>query len=311
MILTVTLNPSLDEWMFLDTLRVGGLNRARAFARYPGGKGINVSRVVHELGGQTVAVALAGGDDGAILSRLLTAQHIAHQFVSVPGSTRNNYEIQTTTPRALTQLNMPGPRVSSGVLARLTRVVSRCAVKAQAVVYSGSLPPGAPPSTYRRLITRLAAHQVLTVLDASGPALRHGLTARPWLIKPNRAEAEELVGRRLRTRAQVMRAAVALTQRGPAHVLISLGEEGAVLASAAAQRCWVAQAPAVRVQSTVGAGDSMVAGFVLGWLRTHALEEAFRWGMACGTATALTPGTELCHRADVERLSRRVTVRAR
>ena len=105
MILTVTLNPSLDEWTFLSALRVGALNRAHAFARYPGGKGINVSRVIHELRGRTTAVALAGGDDGAILGRLLAQQRIPYQFVTVPGSTRNNYQIQTTAPRALTQVN--------------------------------------------------------------------------------------------------------------------------------------------------------------------------------------------------------------
>ena len=309
MILTVTLNPSLDEWAWLPRLRVGALNRAARAARYPGGKGINVSRVAHELGYPTVALALAGGDDGEILSRLLSQQHIAHQFVTVPGSTRNNYQIQTETPPILTQVNTPGPRVSAAVLARLSLRLATLAASAQAVVFSGSLPPGAPPSTYRRLIARLN-RRVLTVLDASGPALRDGLRARPWLIKPNRQEAEELLGYRLRRARDVLRGAQALCERGAQHAIISLGGAGAVLASAKTRQVWRAQAPAVRVQSAVGAGDALVAGFVVGWLRTRSLEEAFRLGMACGSATVLTPGTELCHQSAVERLHRLVTGRA-
>ncbi len=308
MILTVTLNPSLDEWAWLPRLRVGALNRATRAARYPGGKGINVSRVAHELGYPTMALALAGGDDGEILSRLLSQQRIAHQFVTVPGSTRNNYQLQTKTPPTLTQVNTPGPRVSVAVLARLSRRLAALSASAQAVVCSGSLPPGAPPSTYRRLIARLN-RRVLTVLDASGPALREGLRARPWLIKPNRQEAEELLGCRLRRARDVLRGAQALCEQGAQHAIISLGGAGAVLASAKTRQVWRAQAPKVRVQSAVGAGDALVAGLLVGWLRTRSMEQAFRLGVACGSATAMTPGTELCHRADVERLRSRVTLR--
>jgi fructose-1-phosphate kinase PfkB-like protein len=148
-------------------------------------------------------------------------------------------------------------------------------------------------------------------LDASGAALREGLKARPWLVKPNRHEAEELLRLRLRSTAQAVRAARHLLARGPQLVILSLGAEGALLAGAAAPgpAVWLARAPVVRTETAVGAGDSLVGGFVTGWLRGLGLVEAFRLGVACGAACAMTPGTELCRRGDVRRVVRHVSVR--
>ncbi len=308
-ITTVTLNPSLDEWLQLPRLRLGELNRAAGSHRYPGGKGINVSRVVHELGEATLAVACAGGDDGTMLTHLLNQQHIPHRFVTVAGSTRNNYQIHTEAPPALTQINCAGPRLSAEALARLERLLGRLQSRSACMVFSGSLPPGAPATTYQRLIHRLKRGRVLTVLDASGQALRAGLAAGPWFAKPNRPEAEELLGVRLKRRTHIIHAAKELARRGPALVMISLGAEGAVLAARDRQEVWWGMPPSVRVHSTVGAGDSTVAGFLVGWLRTRSLVQAFRLGLACGAAAVLTPGTELCHAADVKRLVRRVAIR--
>ena len=328
MIVTVTLNPSLDEWVYLPSLRVGRVNRAVHFCRYPGGKGINVSRVVQELGARGLALALAGGDDGHILSRQLTRDGLAHRFVTVRGTTRNNYQIQTASPRAVTQVNAPGPRASAVAVRRLTQAVQRACRQATGLALSGSLPPGTPADVYAALLGATRRAGLWTVLDASGPALRAGLAAAPWLIKPNRDEAEELLGRRLRRRRDIVRAALALTRRGASVVVISLGAEGAVMAvrSAAhstpepawtgpaqsavrpAARVWWARPPRVRVDSTVGAGDSLVAGFLVSWLRRQSLTEALRLGVACGAAAAMTPGTELCHRHDVRRLVSRVKI---
>ena len=310
MIITVTLNPSLDEWVDLPRLRIGALNRADGFARYPGGKGINVSRVVHELQGNTLALAVAGGADGKILSHLLSARHIRHRFVAVPGLTRNNYQIRSRSPHALTQINCPGPRVSSRELEEIGRILRALRRSAECVVLSGSLPPGAPPDTYARFIRRLRQLGVPAALDASGPALGRGVAAQPWLIKPNLSELQELVAVRLRGLPAIANAARRLTQRGVEVVLISLGGAGAVLAARNTPAVWFAKPPAVRVHSTVGAGDSTVAGFVTGWLGTRSLVDAFRLGMACGAASVMTSGTELAHRRDVQRLMRRVVIRA-
>lgn len=310
LITTVTVNPSLDEWLQLPRLRVGELNRATGSRRYPGGKGINVSRVVHELGEATLAVACAGGDDGTILTHLLNQQHIPHRVVTVAGSTRNNYQIRTEAPPALTQINCAGPRLSAEALAQLERLLCRLQSRSACMVFSGSLPPGATATTYQRLIHRVKRGRILTALDASGPALRAGLSAGPWFAKPNRPEAEELLGVRLRRRTDIIRAAKELVRRGPSLVMISLGAEGAVLASRDRHEVWWGIPPRVRVNSTVGAGDSTVAGFLVGWLRTRSLVQAFRLGLACGAAAVLTPGTELCHAADIARLKPRITIRS-
>ena len=308
MIVTVTLNPSLDEWVYLPSLRVGRLNRAERFRRYPGGKGINVSRVVQELGARGLAMALTGGDDGHILSQQLTRDGLAHRFVTVRGNTRNNYQIQTASPRAVTQVNAPGPHASAAAVRRLTQAVRRACRQATGLALSGSVPPGTPAEIYAALLDATRRAGLWTVLDVSGPALRAGLAAAPWLIKPNRDEAEELLGRRLRRRRDIVRAAQALTRRGASVVVVSLGAEGAVMAVRPAARVWWARPPRVRVDSAVGAGDSLVAGFLVGWLRHQSLPEALRLGVACGAAAAMTPGTELCHRRDVRRLVPRVTI---
>ena len=309
MIATVTLNPSLDEWMQLASLRVGSLNRAVGFARYPGGKGLNVSRVVRELGGRTVAFGLAGGEDGLILRERINRLTIPHEFISVAGSTRNNYKIVTRRPDGLTEINTQGPRVSARVLRALERRLLGRRPRPGVVALSGSLPPGAPAMIYYRWIRALRRRGIAAVLDASGSALRHGVRARPWMIKPNRQEAEELLGRRIRGLAGAARAVRQLLDAGPEIVILSLGPEGALLASSAPSGVWFARPPAVALASAVGAGDSLVGGFLVGRMQGRPLLEAFRLGVASGTATAMTPGTELCHAADVRRLLRRVAIR--
>lgn len=309
MIATVTLNPSLDEWVHVSRLRLGQLNRATGFARYPGGKGINVSRAIHELGGRTIAFALAGGEDGVILRHHMQRLAIPCEFVTVAGLTRNNYKLLTDHPRTLTELNTPGPPVSSSAIQAIQRRLVQRAARFRVVVFSGSLPPGVPQAIYQRWITLLRHRGIPSVLDASGAALRHGLLAKPWLIKPNRQEAEELLGRRLRRLRTLVDAARTLLQLGPAAVILSLGRDGALLACRLPQGVWLARPPRVKVDSAVGAGDSLVGGFLVGWCRSHSILEAFRLGVATGAATAITPGTELCHRADVKRLLPRVTIR--
>lgn len=308
MIATVTLNPSLDEWMELPTLQSGRLNRATGFVRYPGGKGINVSRVVHELGGPTVAFALAGGKDGMMLRELMNSLQIPHEFETVDGPTRNNYKIRTTTPRALTEINTAGPRVTSANLRAFERRLFGHAPEPKCMAFSGSLPPGVPSAIYARWIRRLHRARIPAVLDASGAALRAGLQARPWLMKPNREEAQEALGRRLQTTRRVIDAAQEFVRRGCQIVMLSLGKDGALLAAASLDSVWHARSPAVKAVSAVGAGDSLIGGFLVGWYKRWPLLDAFRVGVACGTATVLSPGTELCHQADVRRLMPRVTI---
>ena len=309
MIATITLNPSLDEWLTLPRFALGALNRSTQFARYPGGKGINVSRVLHELGEPTVAFGLAGGADGLILRHLMRRLGVAHAFIEIAGSTRNNYKILTQHPRALTEVNTAGPRVSALALRRLMRRVWAHRPRPACLALSGALPPGLPASTYAQLIREARRRRLPCVLDASGPALRQGLSAAPLMVKPNRSEAERALGRTIRTVPAAVRAARALLKLGPQAVILSLGSSGAVMATRASPAIWHAAAPAVRVRSAVGAGDSLVAGWLAGWRRGRSPTDALRLAVACGTASVMTPGTELCRRADVARLFSRVRVR--
>ncbi|MBI4343755.1 MAG: 1-phosphofructokinase family hexose kinase [Candidatus Omnitrophica bacterium] len=309
MLATLTLNPSLDEWVRLPRLRVGALNRAAQFERYPGGKGINVSRVLHELGEPTVAFAPAGGADGLILCSLMRRLGVAHEFVGIPGSTRNNYKLVTEHPRAFTEVNTSGPPLSASALQRLLRRLWAHRPRPRCLVLCGALPPGPAASTYARLIRQARRRGLPCVLDASGAALRAGLPAGPLLAKPNRAEAEELLGRPVRSAVQAITAAQTLAALGPQVVILSLGADGAVMALRRPQQVWQARAPRVRVQSAVGAGDALVGGWVAGWSRGWAMPEAFRLGVACGTAAVMTTGTALCRRRDVQRLLPRVAVR--
>jgi len=308
MIATVTLNPSLDEWIELDRFTPGSLNRAANFSRYPGGKGLNVSRVIRVLGGATHAFGLAGGADGDILRGLIRRLRIPHTFLPVPGTTRNNYKLLIRRPASFTEINTPGPAASRRVLDGVRRRLAGLRPFPDCLVLSGSLPPSCPSSTYADWIRRFRGRAPV-VLDASGAALHDGLAAGPWLIKPNRQEAETALGSRIRGLRGALEAGQALLRRGPSLVILSLGGEGAVLASRAeGRRGWIAVPPKVTVASAVGAGDSLVGGFVHAWAKGRPLVEALRLGVACGSATAMTPGTELCHRADVMRLVTRVKI---
>ncbi len=309
MIVTVTLNPSLDEWIRLPSLKMGRLNRATTLVRYAAGKGINVSRVIVELGAPTTAFAISGGEDGLVLRHLMKQLSVPCRFFETSGVTRNNYKVETSSPRSLTEINTPGPYVSVETLHRLKQALVGFRPRPRCVVLSGSLPPGVSADIYRRWIALLRRRGIAVFLDTSGSALRQGLLARPFCIKPNQQEAEELLGYRLSSREAQLKAVRGLLRYGVSMAILSLGKAGAILSCAASSEVWWAQPPKVPVDSTVGAGDSLVAGFVVGWTKGRSPMECLRWAVACGAATAMTPGTELCHRKDVKGLLARVRIR--
>jgi 6-phosphofructokinase 2 len=309
MILTVTLNPSLDEWVRVESLRLGALNRAESFVRYPGGKGINVSRVVHELRSRTHAFGVAGGPDGQILDQLLDRLRIPHTFVTVSGSTRNNYKVLSHNPPVLTEINTPGPDVPVAVLRALKRTLLAARPRPSCVVLSGSLPHRVALTTYKTWIAEIQRRKIPCLLDASGGGMSHGVKAKPWMIKPNLSEAEELLGRKLASRASQIDAVKQLTGSGIGVVILSLAGKGALMATRRPAGVWLGIPPKIKINSAVGAGDSLVGGFAVGWAAGRSLVEAFRLGIASGTATAMTPGTELCHRSDVLKVLRKISIR--
>ncbi|TDE33577.1 1-phosphofructokinase [Actinomadura sp. 6K520] len=278
MIVTVTLNPSLDRTIEVDVLTRGAVIRARSARVDPGGKGVNVSRALLANGVASTAVVAVGGADGDRLRRLLEAEGMRVRAVRVAGRTRSNVTI-VEPGGVTTKLNEPGGPLAPGELDELGAAVEAEAGAASWVVGCGSLPPGVPDDTYAALCRRFAPDGIRVAVDSSGAALRAAVPAGPDLIKPNREELAEAVGRPVGTVADVVEAAGELRTRGARAVLVSLGAEGAVLVDD--DGVLTGDAPVSRPSSTVGAGDALLAGFLAAGARgSAALAEALAWGAA-------------------------------
>ena len=282
MIITLTLNPAVDETMWIDRLAPGEVHRVGEVHLDPAGKGINASRMVHRLGCPTIALGLVGGDAGDMIEKALTAEGVQHHFVRVPGETRINVTLVEGSGVA-SSFYAPGPEVPPDALAALERMLEVWLPAGRVLVLAGSLPPGVPSDAYARYVRAAREAGVRVFLDASGDALGEGLEAEPDLIKPNVEEAEELLGRRLEGEAAVIGAARELAQRA-GMVVLSRGSRGSVCARG--RDAWRIEAPTVERRSTVGSGDSMVAGIAVSLARGDTIEAALALGTAAGAATA-------------------------
>ena len=304
MIGTVTLNPSVDQNLVIPKLVKDDAIRAVEVEWFAGGKGVNVSRVVHELGGKACAFGFVGGFPGRMLTSWLDRAGIRHRFTRVQGETRINTTLTDRSDRTQTHVRAPGPRVTAKEIARLAAGLARCRPRTRFWALGGSLPPGAPQDLYRRLINQLEALGARCVLDADDEALLEGLAATPFMIKPNEHEFFRLTGVRPSTDERIVGAARKLVKRGVEVVLVTLGPRGAVVVSK--DDAFRVNTPKVKVKSKVGAGDSTIAGTLVALQRGASLREAVRYGVAAGTAAVLTEGTQLCERRQVERLLPRV-----
>lgn len=306
MIYTITLNPALDRIVEVEGLVPDDTNRIQRESRYAGGKGIDVSRVLRELGDDSIALGFVGGYDGLELEGRLIQEGVRTDFTKISEETRTNIIIFDRSRGTQTSLNAPGPTIKPHELALFFQKLEHLVPMPTMVVISGSIPPGVPVDIYARIIHSLKDQGVRVVLDADGEPLRRGVRALPFMIKPNIYELGRLVGGKLAEDSEVLEAARSIQRQGVEIVVVSLGGRGALAVSK--EGSWRAVPPPVEVQSTVGAGDSLVAGFVYRLTRGAAIPECLRFGVACGTAAALTPGNELCHREDVHRLLPEVQV---
>lgn len=299
-IVTLTLNPSIDRSCRTAHVVAEKKLRCHSVQHQPGGGGINVARVVHTLGGDSLAIWVGGGAAAGRLAGLLEADGVAQHQIEAEAATRENVHLIDEGNGAQYRLVMPGAKLT---VDESERALDRCvelAKEARCVVASGSLPPGVSLDYYARLRRKLPG-RVRFVVDTKGEALRHALAECVSLIKPNLAELGALVGRELEEDAAIEKAARELIgDNRAAVVVVSLGRGGALLVTEdGADRI---SAPTVPIRSKVGAGDSMVAGIVHQWVRDASLADAVRFGVAAGAAAVMTPGTELCRRSDVERL---------
>ncbi|MBI2848251.1 MAG: 1-phosphofructokinase [Chloroflexi bacterium] len=306
MIASVTMNPSLDMDIIVAGLLLNETNRWLKVRRYAGGKGINASRAIHEMGGITVAYGLAGGHVGHSMEILLDEEGVLFSFTPINRETRTNVIISDIKSAQQARIDAPGPRISKKELQRFLGKFRRIRPDPDLLILGGSIPPGIPDSIYYDIIAEANEHGVRCILDADGRWLAEGIKAGPFLIKPNVHETEMLLGRALPTEESIIEAALSLVRSGIEIVVISRGRNGIIAASK--DSLLKADAPKVKVRSSVGAGDCTIAGLALKLADGEPLVEACRLAVAMGSAAVLTPGTELCRKKDVERLLPKVKV---
>jgi 1-phosphofructokinase len=281
MIVTITPNPSLDRTLEVAKVEVGEVHRAKQVHVDPGGKGINVSKVLAAAGTETVAITTLGGYEGAHLADLLTQLDIRVAGVQIAGTTRSNVTIVDETG-CTTKINEPGPALDATEFAKLRELIAEQVARAEWVVGCGSLTSGMPEDFYTDLVELAHAAGAKVAIDADGGALAKALPAGPDLIKPNYEELVGLAGKSLDTLGDVIDYSQQLCAQGVGAVLTSLGAEGAVLVTA--QKHWHAKGTKVEIRSTVGAGDSTLAGFLhAGEVGPQALILAVAYGAAAVT----------------------------
>ena len=297
MIYTVTFNPSLDYVVQVDDFAVGEINRTRTESIYPGGKGINVSLVLQNLGLPSVALGFTAGFSGAEIERLLQEAGCHCDFIAVKaGYSRINTKIISG---AETALNGQGPQLSEAELAALFNKLRRL-TQDDVLVLAGSIPASLPDNIYEQILELLQPVGTRVVVDATGYLLLKVLKYRPFLIKPNHEELGEFFGRGpLLTEEEILAAAQKLQQQGARNVLVSRGANGALLLDENGKLHKQASPKGTLVNS-VGAGDSMVAGFLAGYLQTQDYDAALRLGVAAGSASAFKAW--LATREDVEKI---------
>lgn len=308
-IATLTLNPALD--LSTATPRVHPTHKLRCAPPQiePGGGGINVARVVHALGAPVTAIFPAGGGTGTTLEGLLRADGVPTAPVPIRGSTRESFAVDETETGEQFRFVLPGPELSENEVAALLDRLRTLAPSPAFVVASGSLPAGCPDTVLADVARVAQADGARLIVDTSGPALAACEGSRAYLIKPSLRELEELVGKTLPDIPAAMAAARDLRMRGFAEiVVVSLGEAGALLVADTT----TLHLPAipVRVESTVGAGDSMVAAMTVALARGEPLSAVLRYGLAGGAAAVTTQGSALARREDVERLYAEASSRA-
>lgn len=300
-IVTLTINSALDISTAVDKLRPEIKLRCEAPRYDPGGGGINVARVIKRLGDEALAVFQSSGSAGAMIEKLLREEGVPFQTVHTQAWTRESVTVFDKASSQQYRFVMPGPTLTASECNSFLKTVEGLSPRPEILVASGSLPPGAPDSFYADLAGLCKQLGCKFVVDASGPSLVKAVEAGVFMIKPNLGELAILTGKKEVTHEDQESVAMQLIESGKCEiVVVSLGARGAMLASGAGIE--YVSPPTVAVKSTVGAGDSMVAGMVLAVQKGMNYLEILRYGVACGTATTMNPGTSLCKLDDVERI---------
>lgn len=300
-IITLTANPTIDTSMRIDHVQPNKKLRCDQPTHEPGGGGINVARVIRKLGAEATAVYPSGGHNGSQLDSLLADAGITTSTVPIEGVTRENVSVNETVSDNNFRFVLPGPELSENEWNALIDRVVELREDPSFLVASGSLPPGVPDEFYGKLAERAAGKGLKMIIDTSGKPLKRVVESGAYLIKPNMVEMGHLLGEEPDDEEAIASAAKKLIAEKPVeNIVLSLGSGGALLIRKDSHKAF--RAPTVKVESKVGAGDSMVAGIVLGLSRGNTLEESVKYGVAAGAAAVTTKGSQLCEKETVEKL---------
>lgn len=306
MVITVTMNPAIDKTVEIEALQPGGLNRILKVEYDAGGKGINVSKTIYELGGESIATGFLGGNSGKTIENVLNEKNIRHDFIWVEGETRTNTKVFEKNG-AVTELNEPGPVITEAQVEELLKKLESYAEEGTLFILAGSIPTGVDKGIYAK-ITRLAHEKGAQVLmDADGELFRQALEAAPDIIKPNRVELEEYAGVDYRaSHEELLEMAKKLMEKGIHTVAVSMGKSGAMFVKGDYEvKC---PALSVKAHSTVGAGDAMVAALAYAWDQKLGDEETVALCMATSAGAVTTVGTKPPSKELVETLKEQVVI---
>ncbi len=306
MIVTVTMNPAIDKTIDVESLQVGKLNRILRVEQDAGGKGINVSKTIKALGGESIATGFLGGNAGRSIENVLNGLGITTDFVQVNGETRTNTKVIEASSD-LTELNEPGVVITEGQLEALIQKLEGYAKEDTLFVLAGSLPAGVPKDTYAKMIEALHSKGAKVLLDADGDLFRRGVEARPDMIKPNRDELEEYAGLKERaTDEELLEIAKTFTDKGIGTVAISMGSQGAMMIQGENKvKCPVLK---IKAHSAVGAGDAMVAAMAYAWEQKLEFTETVKLCLATSAGAVTTIGTKPPSIEVVEELKKQVVI---
>ncbi|MDJ0626470.1 MAG: 1-phosphofructokinase [Candidatus Caenarcaniphilales bacterium] len=300
MIYTVTLNPSLDRVIWVDEIKTDDSIRIQTERDYAGGKGIDASRVVKTLGGDTIATGFLGSFTGLHLEGLLINEGVTCDFVKIAQETRSNVIIFTNKSKDHIAFNSKGPDITPYDLATLFNKITNLNSSPSFVLLGGSLPLGVTESIYGQLIYALKSKGIKVALDADNEPLKIGLKEKPNLIKPNSHEFQRLIEKKVETDQEIIREGQKFIQQGIEIIIVSMGSRGLVVFDK--DLAFHITPPKIEVKSTIGSGDSTLAAFLLGLEQGKKIDECGIMGAAAGAATAMSPGVELVRLNDYEKL---------
>ncbi|SFL63251.1 1-phosphofructokinase [Pelosinus propionicus] len=305
-IVTVTLNPALDRTLHLPNFTLGKVNRVDTERTDPGGKGINVAKVISALGNPAVVTGFLGKKNAYLFKDYFKEKNITDCFVETAGENRENIKIVDTATDVVSELNFPGMIPTIADLKNLQDILCQLAVNHKWFVLSGSLPLNVPADIYATFIETLHQYDCNVILDTSGPALSAGIAAKPFAVKPNLPELSQLMQAPMESDKDILEAVKHLLRLGISQVAISLGEKGSLVGDC--QQILRAKAPTVPVSSTVGAGDAFVAGFSVGQARCLCLADSIRLASAAASASVILPGTQAASLSDVTKLIDKIQI---